>query len=224
MKHSTTCKLFLVSILSFLLFALWTLAISHLDVRPIAPDGSGVGFAALNATFHARTGVHMALYTLTDWLGLVPVGIMAGFAALGLAEWIRRRSLFRVDASLLVLGGYYVLVLAAYLIFESLSLNVRPVLIDGFAEASYPSSTTLLVLTVIPTAILQLRRRMPRRAWYALSVILAVFALFMVGARTAAGVHWLTDIVGGILLSAGLVALYAAVTGLISHETTKENL
>ena len=35
-----------------------------------------------------------------------------------------------------------------------------------------------------------------------------IFALLMVVARLLSGVHWLTDIVGGVLLSTGLVTLY----------------
>ena len=37
-----------------------------------------------------------------------------------------------------------------------------------------------------------------------------LFSAFMVIGRLVAGVHWLTDIVGSVLLSAGLYALYRA--------------
>ena len=101
-------------------------------------NGSRVGFAAINGAFHALTGVHWALYTLTDWLGLVPIGIALGFAVLGLVQLIRRKSLLKVDRDILILGGFYIVVLAAYLLFETVVINFRPVLIDGKLEASYP--------------------------------------------------------------------------------------
>ena len=105
------------------------------------------------------------------------------------------------------------MVLAAYLLFEKFAVNYRLVLIDGFLEASYPSSTTMLTLCVIPTAMLQLRRRIPRAGLRRVILwMLGIFTAFMVVGRLLSGVHWLTDIVGGALLSAGLVALYAAVT------------
>ena len=144
----------------FAAFVLWTVAVRHIDVRCIGPNGSAVGFAALNGAVHNFIGVHMALYTVTDWLGLVPVAFCMAFALLGLIQWIRRKCILRVDCSILMLGGIYLALLAAYLLFESFAVNYRPVLIDGFLEASYPSSTTLLVLCVMGTSLRQLRSRM----------------------------------------------------------------
>lgn len=190
-------------------FALWTALIRLADVQPIGPEGTKVGFAALNGFFHSLTGVHMGLYTLTDWLGLVPIGFMLGFALLGLCQLVRRKSLWKVDRSLLVLGVFYLVVLAAYLGFEGYVVNFRPVLIDGRLEASYPSSTTLLVLSVMPTAAMQLKSRITRPGLRkAACFLLNAFAVLMVAGRLLSGVHWLTDIVGGVLLSAGLVLFY----------------
>ena len=192
-------------------FGLWTAAVCLVDVQPIGPVGSRVGFAGINGLFHSMTGVHFSLYLATDWLSLIPAGICLGFALLGLAQWIRRKSLRAVDRSILLLGGFYILVAAAYLFFEETVINYRPVLIQGILEASYPSSTTLLVLCVMPTAAMQLRRRIrhPLARRCCLAAITA-FSLFMVAGRLVSGVHWLTDIIGGSLLSAGLVLLYQA--------------
>lgn len=193
-------------------FVLWTLAVQYIDVQAIGPNGSSVGFAALNGWVHDLTGVHMGLYVLTDWLGLVPMGFVLGFAVLGLVQWMRRRKLFRVDHDILVLGGFYLLVLILYLVFETVAVNARPVLIDGRLEASYPSSTTMLVLCVMPTAMMQLRARIRNtKVRTIVLTILAVFTACMVVGRLIAGVHWFTDIIGGVLLSAGLVVLYRAV-------------
>ncbi len=192
-------------------FALWTFLIRCVDVRPIGPNGSRVGFAAINGAFHALTGVHWTLYTLTDWLGLVPIGIAFGFALLGLAQLLRRKSLLRVDRDILILGGFYAAVLAAYLLFETVVINFRPVLIGGRLEPSYPSSTTMLALCILPTAMMQLKTRV--RGGAARRTILGslgVFTVFLVVGRLISGVHWLTDIIGGVLLSAGLVMLYAS--------------
>ena len=196
-------------------FILWTAAVCLVDVQAIGPQGSTVGFAALNRAFHDLTGVHRTLYTLTDWLSLVPVGFVLGFGLLGLIQWIGRENLRKVDFSILVLGGFYLVVLAGFVLFELVPVNYRPVLIDGVLEVSYPSSTTLLVMCVIPTAMLQLGSRIKnrtRRRWVAL--LLSVFLVLMVTGRLLSGVHWLTDIVGGGLLSAGLVMLYVSVCAL----------
>jgi undecaprenyl-diphosphatase len=185
-------------------FALWTLAVGTVDVRPIGPNGSEVGFAAMNGFFHGLTGVHMELYHLTDWLGLASLGICAGFGILGLVQWVGRGSIRQVDRSLLILGGFYVLVLGVFLLFELAAVNYRPVLIEGRLEASYPSSTTMLALCVLPTAMLRLRSRRVR-------FLLAALTAFLVIGRLLCGVHWVSDIIGGALLSAGLVTLYRCI-------------
>ena len=210
MKRQNRRKFGLAAIL-LAVFIMWTVAVTLVDVQTIGPGGSPVGFATLNGFVHRLTGVHMQLYHITDWLGLVPVGVGFAFAILGLTQWIRRKSIFKVDRSLLLLGVFYILTVAAYLFFERVVINYRPVLIQGFLEASYPSSTTLLVLCVMPTAMLQLRHRIqnPRlRRW--VTAVVTAFMAFMVIGRLLSGVHWFTDIVGGILLASGLVMLYKA--------------
>ena len=190
-------------------FTLWTLLLGVIDIRPIGPRGSSVGFATINLTVHRLIGSNINLYIITDWLGLVPIAVALGFAILGLCQLISRRSLLKVDHSILVLGVFYIAVIAAYLFFEYTAINYRPVLIDGFLEASYPSSTTLLTLCVMPTAAMQLTQRVKRtHLATALNVIIIAFTAFMVIGRLISGVHWITDIIGGILLSLGLVSLY----------------
>ena len=198
------------ALLLFAAFTLWTFWVITVDVRPIGPLGSTVGLATLNAYFHRLTGIHIELYELTDWLSLIPIGFVFGFAFLGLFQWIQRRHIFKVDRSILILGGFYAMVMAAFLFFEEVAINHRPILIDGVLEASYPSSTTMLVLCVMPTAAAQLRARI-KNNFIRRSVCTAItlFSLFMVICRLLSGVHWFSDIIGGVLLSAALIRLYS---------------
>ena len=192
-----------------LLFALWTALIRLVDVQPAGVNGTGIGLASLNVWFHDLTGVHMTLYTVTDWLGLAPVFLCLVLGGVGFAQLVRRKSLLKVDRDLLLLGVYYLLVILAYLIFEMIPINYRPVLIEGRMEASYPSSTTLLVLSVMPTVVLQAKRRIKSlRLRNGVIAASSLFSLFMVAGRTVSGVHWLTDIIGSVILSAGLCLLY----------------
>ena len=204
----------IIASVSFLVaFLLWTVAVATVDVQPIGPENSRVGFASLNQFVHQLTGIHMTLYTITDWLGLVPIGVAFGFAILGLVQWIKRKSLLKVDRSLLALGGFYMVVLAAYIFFEIVVINYRPVLLGGYLEASYPSSTTMLVMCVMPAAMMQLHERIKNDVFRRCMMIsIAVFIAFMVIGRLMSGVHWLSDIIGGALLSAGLVIIYASVS------------
>ena len=206
---------FCIATCMLLAFLLWTVAVQFVDVEAIGPQESSVGFATINQFVHNLTGVHMSLYTITDWLGLVPLGFVMGFALLGLIQWVKRKHLLKVDYSILVLGGFYIVVMAAYVLFEVLVINYRPVLINGYLEASYPSSTTVLVMCVMPTAIMQFNARIkndvPKRY---LAYAITAFIVFMVIGRLISGVHWFTDIIGGALLSAGLVLMYRSVSGL----------
>ena len=207
--RNKTRKNLCISLYLLAAFTLWTAAIRFIDVQAIGPRGSSVGFATINAMFHDLTGVHMVMYTITDWLGLVPVAFGFGFTILGLIQWFKRKNLFKVDCSILVLGGFYLIVLAAYLLFEEYVVNYRPVLINGYLEASYPSSTTLLVMCVMPPAMMQLNSRIKNTVFKrCVLLLIAAFIGFMVIGRLISGVHWLTDIVGGALLSAGLVMFY----------------
>lgn len=202
-------------------FVLWTILIQCIDVQATGPNGTEVGFATLNMWFHQLTGVHMILYTITDWLGLVPIIICLSFGILGFIQLVKRRSLFRVDPDILMLGSYYVIVILGYLVFEMIPINYRPILIDGRLEASYPSSTTLLVLSVMPTLMLQADRRIKRPFLKRIINTLAVaFSLFMVIGRLISGVHWLTDIIGSILLSFGLFLLYRSLVIFVDNKSS----
>ena len=208
-------KSFIVSMCLLTAFVLWTVAICFVDVRAIGPQGSSVGFAGINGFVHNLTGVHWGLYTITDWLGLVPIFVCMGFGVLGLMQWFKRKSICKMDYDILVLGGFYIVTIAVYLLFESVVINYRPVLIGGSLEASYPSSTTMLVMCVMPTAIMQFGNRIKNKVLRNIVVVtLVAFIAFMVIGRLISGVHWFTDIVGGALLSAGLVLMYRAIVDL----------
>ena len=202
-----------------LVFVIWTWLIQKVDMQPVGQKGTDVGFAVLNCWFHKLTGVHMGLYTITDWLGLVPVFVCIVFGGIGLWQLIKRKNLFKVDTDLIYLGIYYVIVIFGYLFFEMCPINYRPILIEGILEASYPSSTTLLVLSVMPTLVLQANRRIENR--YLKRIIYAftiVFSVFMVIGRLVSGVHWFTDIMGAVFLSTGLFYLYKAVVLILSGD------
>ena len=148
----------LISLCLLISFVLWTFMVSCFDVNIIGPLGSEVGFSTINEFVHNLTGVNMSLYILTDWLSLIPLGFVVGFCIIGIIQWYKRRSIFDIDYNILALGGFYIIVMISYLLFEVVVINYRPVLIDGGLEASYPSSTTMLVICVMSTTVMQLNK------------------------------------------------------------------
>ena len=204
-------KFYAISGIFLFAFILWTVLISLIDVRAIGPKNSEVGFSSLNNCFHKLTGVHFWMYDLTDLLSILPLAVIAFFGLMGLIQWIKRKNILKIDFNILVLGGFYVVVMAFFIFFEIFVINYRPVLIENVLEASYPSSTTMLVMCVMPTAMMQFYHRITRKALRStVLIILGLFTAFMVIFRLISGVHWLTDIVGGALLSISLVFAYHA--------------
>ena len=210
-------RLFWVGMGLLAAFVLWTVFVCFIDVRAIGPRESSVGFSTLNGYVHNLTGVNMSLYVVTDWLGLVPIGVAFGFAVLGLVQWIKRKSLLKVDRSILTLGGFYIVAMAVYILFEIVVINYRPTLIDGYLEASYPSSTTMLVMCVMPTAMMQLRTRIKNDLFRrCVMFVIAMFIAFMVIGRLVSGVHWITDIIGGALFSTAMVLMYYSIGNIVA--------
>ena len=185
--------------------------ISTVDLQGIGPEGTAVGLASLNGAVRDIIGLSIPLYEATDILGLIPIAVAAGFGLLGLYLLIRRKSLGRVDKSLLALGVLYITVIAVYAFFEIVPINYRPYSVEGCLEASYPSSTTLLTVTVMPTAASQLSARLARGKPRSVALILlgVITAIILIG-RILSGVHWITDIIGGALAGVGLDLLYGA--------------
>lgn len=205
-------KNFCFSLIFINLFCLFTALIQTIDVKQIGINKTNVGFATLNSWFHSLTGVNMTLYNITDWLGLVPIFVCMIFGCFGLAQLIKRRSLLKVDLDIIILGVYYIIVIFFYLIFEMIPINYRPIFINGFAEFSYPSSTTLLVLSVMPTLVFQTNKRVKNHILKQIILYFSmIFSVCMVIGRLMSGVHWITDIIGACLISAGLYYFYKGI-------------
>lgn len=202
-------KTFFIGIGFIFLFLIWTLSVRFIDIQYITATGTSVGFATLNIFFHELIRVNMPLYILTDWLGLLPIGIAFCFAVIGLIQMLKRKSLFKVDYTILLLGAFYIAVILIFLFFEIVVINYRPILIDGNLEPSYPSSTTMLSLCVMPTALPYLTSKVKNRSLrLTATLFISFFTAFMLIGRLLSGVHWLTDIIGGIFISTALVLIY----------------
>ena len=160
----------------------------------------------------------MILYHITDWAGVVAIFVAIAFAVLGLIQWIQRKHILKVDSNLLALGVFYIVVLGVFVFIEYHVINRRPVLINGYLEASYPSSTTMLAMCVLPTAMMQFRQYI-RKMWLrnTVNILCGVFTAFMVLGRLVCGVHWFTDILGGMIFSAGMIFLYTGVMNMLKQ-------
>lgn len=187
------------------------------DVAPIGADGTSIGLSHLNQFVFDLFGVNMLWYNITDWLGVAAVLTGFVFAVTGLVQLIKRRSLLKVDREILSIGGLYIVVIGLYLFFENVIINYRPIIMpdNTSPEASFPSSHTMLVCVIMGSAAMLINRYIRNKPLNRIlrAVCYVIIGVTVVG-RLIAGVHWFTDILGGILISVTLLSLYEEV---ISH-------
>ncbi len=205
MKKRETLNILLL----YFVFIVFTITVKTVDVQAIGPMDSKVGFATVNGFLHELIGEHLFWYKITQLFGICAIFTCVCFGLLGLRQLIERKSIRRIDRDILALGGFYVVVMAFYALFEAVIINYRPIITDEGLEASYPSSHTILIVCVMFTAIMQLKNRiMNETLKLTLVSLCAVIAVLTVVGRLISGVHWFTDIIGGLLLSIALVYSY----------------
>lgn len=206
----------LAGVLLLILFGGLLFAVVKVDVKPIGPEGSVVGLASVNGYVKELLGSNEFCYKLTEYLGYASLLVAAGFGLLGLVQLIKRRSIFKVDKDLYLLGAFYILVIATYLLFEKVVINYRPVILDEGLEASFPSSHSMLVVAVMGTAAYQIALRVKPGISRGCLIGLTFFVtILMIAGRLLSGVHWFTDIVAGVILADAYVMLYLAFAGAI---------
>ena len=218
-----------LSVIFLLAFLLLTILVKTVDVQAIGPSGSKIGLASLNGAVFNTIGENAVFYKLTQILGLIPFAVAGAFAILGICQAIKRKSIKKVDLEIYILGAFYVAVIAAYILFEIVEINYRPILVDGALEASYPSTHTMLAVCIMTTAVIELHRLIKNKKALLIAadcLCVAIAAAIVIG-RLLSGVHWTTDIIAGLLLSGALVSLYCFAIALakekIAKKANKEN-
>ncbi|MGF7011813.1 membrane-associated phospholipid phosphatase [Lachnospiraceae bacterium PF1-22] len=208
LKKKTRIALCLAT-LFLLLFILLIVVVQTVDVRPIGPQGSKIGLSSLNQFVFKHLGVNLIGYYLTEGLGVVAMVVALSFAILGLGQLLIRKRLTKVDKNIIGLGVFYAAVLIAYIFFEIFVVNYRPILMEGSLEASFPSSHTMLSICIMATAIMQIPIYIKNKSFETtLRTVGVLIIVIMVGGRLISGVHWFTDILGGVLLGTSLTLFY----------------
>lgn len=209
-KKKTSLVMGGLLLLSFILF---TATVIMVDVQAIGPHNSKVGLATINYAVFNFLKVNLIWYHITDWLGFSALFIALGFTLLGLKQLIHKRSLWKVDFDIILLGLFYSIMIDCYMLFEKYIINYRPILLDGNLESSYPSSHIMLVIIVMGTAIVQFNKRMHSLHIKRFAIALCWMIIFItIIGRLIAGVHWFSDITGGVLLGSSLCMFYHSVS------------
>ncbi len=201
--------------------------VRFVDVDSIGPEGTSIGLSHLNKFVFDLFGVNQVWYNITDWLGCVAVLTALMFAVIGLVQLIKRKSLLKVDMEILCLGGLYIVVIGLYVLFELAIVNYRPVIMPGAStpEASFPSSHTMLVCVIMGSAVILMDKYVKsKKLRTALKWVCWLIIVVTLSGRLISGVHWLTDILGGVLISTALLSLFSGIIERIEDHEQNDSL
>lgn len=200
LKKNVTCiGLFIISVIYILL-------VKFVDVSSIGPKNSSVGFSHINKLFNNIFSYNPTIYKITEILGYLALLIVAIYGLIGVYQLIKRKSIKKVDREIILLGIFYVVVICLYVLFEKVIINYRPVILEGVLEASFPSSHTLLAICVCGSGVL-VNNKIFKDFKYTniINKIFIVLLVLIVIGRLISGVHWLSDILGGVIISITLL-------------------
>ena len=207
------------AVICTILFAVLIVLVKTVDVQQIGPEGTSIGFAGINKTMNEATGLNMTLYKITEVLGLLALAVAGCFALLGLGQLIKRKSFAKVDPEIYALAGLYVVVLMLYVIFEKVIINYRPVIMpdEEHVEASFPSSHTMLGFVIMGSTFIVIDKYIKNESiCKSIRIVSILILIAIVLGRLFSGVHWLTDILGGVLISSALLFIFSAVIGALN--------
>lgn len=214
----------IISFILIILAVLFTVLVKNVDVKPIGPNESMVGFADINKLFHNLIGSNMAIYKITEVLGYIPIAMALVYVFIGLKQLIKRKSLLKVDKEIYVLALFYILVVGVYVFFEKFIVNYRPILIDGVLEASYPSSHTLMSICLCGSSIIINKKLFKNKLGDIENILSVILILLIVVGRIISGVHWFTDILGGIIISSALLVIFYSIISSIKPKSIKPKI
>jgi len=212
---------YLTAMITGALFLILIVLVRTVDVAPIGPDGTTIGLSHINDSVHRFFGVNMIWYDITKYLGAFAIAVAFAVFVIGLYQLISRKSFKKVDSEIIALGVLYAVVIALYALFEVIIVNYRPVIMPGDAapEASFPSTHTMIICTVMGSVIMLTDRYIKNeRLSLIIRLLCTAIIVITVMGRLMSGVHWFTDILGGVLIS---IALLDVLRGMIAKLSQK---
>lgn len=228
MKKSS--KGFLISAILFVVTIIFSIGAAKCDVAEVGINSVKVGYSSMNDAFYnfigGAEGFHKSFYSISEALGYLSFLFIAGFALLGAYQLYKRKSIKKVNPSIIVMGVMFVFVLVLYVAFDKLGLNLRPLIMPGEAslEPSFPSSHAMLACVIHGAGILEIDEVMfPCIGRTILKIVMAAMMLVIVFCRLFSGAHWLSDIIAGVLISGVVVSLFYAIKTLIREKRKKKS-
>ena len=198
----------IISVILTIVSIVYTILVKTVDVKPIGPNNSNIGFSRLNDAFRSLIGSSTLIYKITEVFGLILLLLVVIYGCIGIGQLISRKKIFKVDREIIILGCLYVLMMVVYEKKKKVVINYRPILIDNELEASYPSSHTILALCVGLSSLKVSKRYFNKKYIKIINYITIGLMLVVFLGRLISGVHWLSDIIGGLIISFTLLSYF----------------
>ena len=218
-KRNQVKNSLIVTVILFAVFVIYTICVKNVDVAAIGPEDSSVGFSSINGPIAGALEYNELFYDISKIIGLFSFITIGAIILTALYQVIKRKGILKADQDCYVMGVTYVATGILYVLFEKIIINYRPVILDEGLEASFPSSHTMLSVCVFITASIWVKDRIKNSQY--VSIMLCVFAAMMVVCRLISGVHWLTDIIGGVIAGAFLVSIYMTLMSVLQTRSGK---
>lgn len=198
----------IMSVIMTIFTGIYIYLVKTVDVKAIGPKNSSVGFSTINKAFADLVGSNMTIYKLTEIFGLLVFIIVGVYGIIGIYQLFKRKSLFKVDREIIGLGVLYVLMIGIYLLFDKIAINYRPIIIDGELEPSFPSSHTLLAICTCVSSLMVYKKYVPAKFQNLVMFTTVLLLTLVFLGRTLSGVHWISDILGGVIFSLTLLTYF----------------
>ena len=173
------------------------------NVKLTGTYNTSIGLGSINLKLRDLIGTSKAFDIISTIILVIAFLIVAAEIALAIYELVKRKDIEKLDNEIWALSVTYAALAFIFAVFNyALIINVRPVVIDGKLESSYPSTHVLVSLTVFLTGITMTSYLVKdKKLKLGIDIALIALSVLVVITRMLSGKHWFTDIIGGILAS-----------------------
>lgn len=211
-----------ITLAIFIVFIIFTIGVMNIDVMAIGPKDGKVGFSTINKKVFEIFGQNDKWDQVSDKLLSISVFVELGFILITIFQIIKRKSLFKIDYDISIFFILYIIFALINVFFDYIAINNRPIIEDGKVEASYPSTHTFMTVFMLGFLMIEIWCRIKNKAIK--NIIYTICVIIMIAMpilRVIAGRHWLTDVIGGVIL--GLFAVMLAYSLIYSNMLKNNN-
>lgn len=191
--------------LSFLGLFLLLIILLQFDKNIITISGKEVGLSHINDLIDYKSNKKLDI--ISDILLYTSFIVAIAGVVIGLYQLITRKSLFKVDSFIIIFGIFLVAAVILWILFDYvIKINYRPL---NPNEGSFPSTHVLLTVFLTNVGGLMLAKYCKNTTLIIVAYVVSLlFIILVVLFRILSGMHYITDVFGGLFLGFSLSYLF----------------